>query len=286
MYNQNDKSKALPARASIAGGSRSRWIAALVLIVGVSVSGLWAARTLPDVVLGSIVSGYTEIVVHSRSQDAYVPENWNWHRAAFGYGVTAAAGRSLDLSQAKKEFSDAPKPWLVYYTFLNLPSAFEQSFRQLFAENLIAKKNKWMGQEVYYYNGHGLKAVFAMLYRPPSKALGGKTLGSLYQANAQAYVRANLPMVAALLTGKSPAKAQLAWVESQIKAKQAKGQYVYVPGLLYQARSNLGVEGDDRLFGAIVRRQMDGTLPLLRPLFVQFLRDYDPEMYKQYKGKL
>lgn len=178
---------------------------------------------------------------------------------------------------------------------------FNEKFIQHFGKGLHGKHIVMAAKDYenkpdifFFYSAEGIKAAFNKLYPKPNNTFEKVTYQQLYNLTAKAYTR-DLTRFFAYLMGK-----KTIWLEVSNhflnNAKTNKKFSVheeeeYAFKKLFPTEAsrkqfpNLSEELGAYELGTLLRRQCDGTLPVILSCLKTVLKDYDPEALKLVNGK-
>ena len=150
------------------------------------------------------------------------------------------------------------------------------------------------GTEIPRYDGKVLAAVADKLYLKPTDKLGASTAQAVYDAMFKQTV-ADFVHNIVRIESKLP-KAKLAKLANDYKtaaaAKPSKPEATfYGPDFLgemtrKQLTDSKNPRGDALVLGVLLRRQLDGTWPVVTQLLKRVMADYDPALSKEVGNKL
>jgi hypothetical protein len=177
----------------------------------------------------------------------------------------------------------------------------QDRFKFLFGKDIIAKrfslaaKSPWDGEisEFRFYNSDAIDQAFKKLYKKPSKKFKGLRLQKIYDIALKEYCRDAAAVVAKVKSQDAAfvelAKKYLAGAEKdttfegqnfsaeaarQLKTVEAAGTFTCMHAYMHE-----------RIVGIMLRRQCDGSLPVLLSWFKTILKDYDPDYFKTISAK-
>ncbi|HBX50102.1 MAG: hypothetical protein A2275_01030 [Bacteroidetes bacterium RIFOXYA12_FULL_35_11] len=145
--------------------------------------------------------------------------------------------------------------------------------------------------EFRFYNGEALKAAFNSIYRKPGDSFKGLSMQKIYDVSLKEYMRDLGKVITVVMSNKAEFTAKAA--EYLKKAKTDKtfdGQEYSYPltekwfgAESYKKYSCLPMPS--RIVGVMLRRQCDGSLPVLLNCYKTVIKDYDPSYLKEIQGK-
>jgi len=163
----------------------------------------------------------------------------------------------------------------------------EAGIEKLLGAKLVARVEKTAGpgrRPWRHYDPAILEAAWATLYVKPEGRIAGYAAKLVYDT----VYKESLAKLAARLAAMAQVKG---FIEDNAKAyeKAAKTDPAFdVHGFLAKLSERFGEGSDVESFfiGTVLRRQIDGTLPVLRGALKATLKDYDPDAFKKYGGVL
>jgi hypothetical protein len=177
------------------------------------------------------------------------------------------------------------------YAIINMSSndleILERSFKKIFGVALISKKieintgNKERHPYFIFYNPSGLLAAFDKIYIKPDTIVFKTGAQEVYNKLFKKYLREKTLKIKKILS--HPEKLE------KLSAVYYKKATTTVFNARQYLNSHIGKFGlkrnsmDDRLFGMIVRRKIDKSLPVVIRIINRIIRDYDPEFYNDNK---
>lgn len=203
-------------------------------------------------------------------------------------------------------------PSLIYYSFY-LPldtnaywnaSSFSYNasvrgeFKNLFGEDIlkdqitlpVGKNGDSQHPPVFrFFNGKAFSAAFKILYKKPGDEFQGLVLQKIYDATLKDYDRDAGNAISHILSDKKLFK-QLA--DDYLAKAKTDTSFDGVSFTNKAADTLIGkavysqlkcMDASNRLVGIMLRREIDGTLPILLANFKAILKDYDPEYYTKVK---
>jgi len=164
-------------------------------------------------------------------------------------------------------------------------------FKTLFGQDIVKSRLKlaakdYEGNSIQWiqFNGLGIKAAFDKLYQKPTGKFQGIGLQNLYNFTLKSYVRDVTSIVVKVASNKPAFEA----LSKQYMASALKDPEFYGPTFSEDAAEKLGTNSLDqectdasRVVGTLLRRQCDGSLPVLLLCLKTVLKDYDPEYYNK-----
>ncbi len=199
-------------------------------------------------------------------------------------------------------------PSLIYYAFylpldtnaywnaesFSYSAGVRGEFKNLFGEDILkdqitipyGDRDAMNHLPVFrFFNGKAFSAAFKILYKKPDNKFEGMVLQKIYNATLKDYDRDAGNAISHILSNKKLFK-QIA-DEYLAKAKSDtsfngvsyinKAADTLIGKTLYKQLTCM--DASNRLLGIMLRRQIDGTLPVLLTNFKTVLKDYDPEFY-------
>jgi hypothetical protein len=175
---------------------------------------------------------------------------------------------------------------------------FNKNFTNAFGASLhgktITMANEYDGKKEQFvgFSGNGLLAAFNKLYIKPTDDFEGYKMKTIYKFACKDYVRDLTKLMAHLMTKKT-----LFTQLSNDYLNKAKTTKDFHPQIVLDGYINKLLPGKERekfkdfeetvstnTIGALMRRQMDGSLPTLLNCLKTVLKDYDPEALKFING--
>jgi hypothetical protein len=174
---------------------------------------------------------------------------------------------------------------------------FTDRFKALFGQDILKTKIK-MAQKDYegknlewrHYKAEGLKAAFDKLYQKPTDKFHGYPLQKVYNLTCKEYVRGIANLVVKVFS-KRPEFDKYAkqYMQDALTKPDFEGQEFGNEVSLKLLGSSEGDCIDDyyksRIVGIMLRRQCDGSLPVLLSSLKIMLKDYDPEYFAKVNAK-
>ncbi|MCP4131867.1 MAG: hypothetical protein GY754_12880 [bacterium] len=133
----------------------------------------------------------------------------------------------------------------------------------------------------YYYDKEGIYKAFQKIYVKPGERFNrGFTYGEIYTTVFKKFVRKKVSTIIKIVSKK------------KLLNKKADEYYAAMVGNEFNGRDfainalkDFDLDNDHVLLGFILRRKIDGTLPVIRKIISTVLRDYDGEYFnKSLKG--
>ena len=174
---------------------------------------------------------------------------------------------------------------------------FTSDFKKHFGKNILKERMKmkaidyYRNPEIFFlFNGEAFQAAFDSLYRKPSETFKGLSMQKIYNATLKKYCRETADIIALTLKDKP----QFDTLAANYM-KKAKTDFEF-NGLNYSYKATTKIFGEEyynkyscsmpsRIVSVMLRRQCDGSLPVLLKIFKKILKDYDPEFYTEVKDK-
>ncbi|MES2775921.1 MAG: hypothetical protein V4722_17225 [Bacteroidota bacterium] len=174
-----------------------------------------------------------------------------------------------------------------------------QNFKQAFGKDLMGVPLK-MATKTYdkkpilinQFKSDALKAAFDQLYKKPTEDFDGFALQKIYDIAAKDYFRSCATVIADVMK-KKPMFIQLA-MDYKRQATTVKNFYgpsasgkaeEKLLGKDYTPNADCMKYGADRIVGMMMRRHIDGSLPVLLTCVKTVLKDYDPEFYSTIQSR-
>lgn len=169
--------------------------------------------------------------------------------------------------------------------------------KNLFGQDIIKDKIK-LAQKDYNgktlewinYKAAGVQAVFDKLYVKPDGKMQGYLWQEIYNATAKEYVRDITRVIVKAMANKPQFEnfAKQYLQQAMSKADFNGLEFIYKTGetlltdLKWQSSSGWAMYPDKYIvLGVVLRRQADGSLPVLLKCLKTLLKDYDTEFYNQ-----
>src|SRR5581483_627699 len=202
-------------------------------------------------------------------------------RGGLSYGLIRGAG--LDVVPPQKPESAYRVANLFAMSDPPNVARVDEAFKVLTGSPLIKKRVTKNDRVLVSYDAAGLQSAFDKLYVQPSGNIGGVRASVVYETLFKAFVRREAEATCALL-GK---KGFLAQESKKFVARSLDGKDE-ITTYQYELASKLGgpLAEEPRLIGTLLRRQADGTLPVIIKMMRTVLRDYDPETFKRLDAQL
>ncbi len=198
-------------------------------------------------------------------------------------------------------FAEAVDPINGYFS-----KEFNETFTQTFGKPILGKTitmasfyvdedtKKKVFSEFTFYDKNGVQAAFDKLYVKPTEDFEGYSMKKLYDLTAKEYMR-DFTKLMVYLMNKKPLFIKIS-ADYLAKAKADKNfkPRNVCPGYMKQlfpkeldAKQFTAFQGEiyESTLGSLIRRQCDGTMPVLLNCLKTVLKDYDPEALKLIKGK-
>jgi hypothetical protein len=160
----------------------------------------------------------------------------------------------------------ADKPMVAGYSMLDVDDAkvarVDRAFRARFGVPLVKRRKNGFTE----YDGEGLRTAFRAIYLPPTPRTK-----KLYQP-LRGFVASSAYAAACVLSHRRQ-------MERMARRYAASGEYRPEDFACVDPESFVTV-------GVILRRHLDGTLPVLLESLRTVLRDYDPETFAELDTKL
>ncbi len=171
--------------------------------------------------------------------------------------------------------ADAPNATALEKDVAGRAAAFQAVFgRPLMTTTTITKAGRLLAS----YDPVALAAAFDAVYVAPSESRLGAPMKALYAKTAQAPLARLARDLAALLQKKPKLAAEAKKLEQRAHAKDDGGLDALRASLNVLVDSNDDAARiDPVLVGFVLRRQRDGTLPVVVSSLQRVLQDYDPE---------
>ena len=183
------------------------------------------------------------------------------------------------------------------YSACTYDESFRARYKSLFGQDIIKARIK-MAQKDYennnmewrHYSAVGLQAAFEKLYQAPSGTFHGYSLQKIYDASVKKYVHditmTVVKVMAKRLEFEQYAKQYLQQATTRADFEgQEFGNNVTEKLLGKSAGDCIDAENQTRIVGIMLRRQCDGSLPVLLSSLKTVLKDYDPTLYKAIQTK-
>jgi|GEM_PF-2484872 len=154
------------------------------------------------------------------------------------------------------------------------------AFKGLFGAKL--HKRLWViktlddNQVFVFYNGKALKKAFLQLYRRPHETLMGIRAQKAYDVLLKRYFQRLMKNLAHILRQKAKLKKAVKLYAKNFGTKDFSGSD------FQNDQADKFKTTSYRLLGMVMRRTIDGTLPVLLELLGMLLRDYDLGLYRKY----
>jgi hypothetical protein len=205
----------------------------------------------------------------------------------------------MEKAYATRKCGSSPT-FIAYSFYAGLDTAYTDygadvtnRYKTLFGTDIIKAKVKiaakdWEGKPMYWnhFNGLAIKAAFDKLYQKPSGSYQGIGLQKIYNAAMKDYVRDMTNVIIKVMANKPAFEAT---------AKQYLTKATTDPefdGLSFGGEATEKLIGKftqpcleeyygERVVGTMLRRQCDGSLPVLLTCLKTLLKDYDPEFYNK-----
>jgi hypothetical protein len=175
---------------------------------------------------------------------------------------------------------------------------FEKSFKAIFKKDIRKKPTVKNGFENASFSADAIQTAFNKTYPKPTELVDGFVMQKVYDLSIKQYSRACAYVMADVMKNKTAFMQQV----NTYKAKAATSKWDDGIGFCtIAAEAVLGKDylskranettkkylGDyyDRLVGMMMRRQIDGTLPVILNCIKTVLKDYDPSFYETMKAK-
>jgi hypothetical protein len=173
--------------------------------------------------------------------------------------------------------------------------------KTLFGQDIIKDKIKmaqkdYNGQNMEWinYKAAGVQAIFDKLYVKPEGKIKGYLSQEIYNTVARDYVRDITRVVVKAMTRKPEFENYAKqYLQQAINKADFNGlEFIYATGeklltdLKWQSDSGWAMYPDQYIvLGILLRRQADGSLPVLLKCLKTLLKDYDTEFYNQVSSK-
>jgi hypothetical protein len=181
------------------------------------------------------------------------------------FGFSAAV-----VNGAKALISDHP-----------LEEQLEKSFFATYGVPLVKKRERLANLDEYwiFFNPKALKVLFKKSYLKPNNNFDGYSLQALYDYMLRDFVRKQARLFAEILGQKALFEKLAEDYYTKAKAdKKFNGRDFCI-----EAAKRMG--GDAQTVGTLLRRQVDGTLPVIVNLLKKIIEDYDKELFLELKDK-
>lgn len=170
-------------------------------------------------------------------------------------------------------------------------------FKTLFGQDIIKSRVKmaakdWEGNAITWnhFSGVGVQAAFTKLYQKPTATFKGLTTKKIYDISFKDYVR-DITNIIIKVTANKPvfeAQAKLYFTKATTDPE--------FEGIGFTSTATEAILGTymteclsdyyrERIVGTMLRRQIDGSLPVLLTSLKTLLKDYDPTFYAQVATK-
>ncbi len=166
-------------------------------------------------------------------------------------------------------------------------------FKSLFGQDLIKARIKTAAMdeegnqvEWNHFSGAALQAAFNKLYQQPTGLFQEIGLQKIYDATLKNYVRETTNVIVKVMSNKPAFEAMAkkymikATTDPQFDGIDFSNQATQKL-VAKLSQECLNDYHDYRIVGAMLRRQCDGSLPMLLSCLKTLLKDYDPGFYKQ-----
>lgn len=176
---------------------------------------------------------------------------------------------------------------------------FDESFKTVFGKNVRKPsftKNYRFDQASY--NGAVIQAAFNEVYMKPTETIDGMLLSRVYNISIKEYARACTYVMLDVIKNKTTFLQQTNLYKTKaIAGKLGDGiDFCYkastvILGKDYDTKKanalvKANIEGySDRIVGMMMRRKLDGSLPVVMNCIKTVLKDYDTEFYETVKTK-
>lgn len=166
-------------------------------------------------------------------------------------------------------------------------------FKTLFGQDIIKSQVKmaakdYDGNPVVWpqFNALGINTAFSKLYQKPTGTFQGIGLQKLYNLTMKSYVRDMTNVIVKVMANKPGFEAQARQYMLKATTDPEFDGISFSSEATTKLAANLNQEclGEyypSRVVGIMLRRQCDGSLPMLLSCLKTVLNDYDPGFYKQ-----
>lgn len=174
-----------------------------------------------------------------------------------------------------------------------------ESFKRIYGKNLLKKApTELKNFRNIFYDGTALQEAFNKTYIKPTTNIDGFIMQKVYDISVKEFARVCTKVMIDVLQNKSKFNQQV------IAYKSLKQQHYY-SGINFCYEAGDKILGEDyiakkltpkeascitekssRIVGMMMRRQIDGSLPVILNCIKTVLKDYDPSYYNEVKNKL
>lgn len=177
-------------------------------------------------------------------------------------------------------------------------NGFNQKFKDIFGVNPIAKiipdANKSKEKGLRFFDNKALETIFNKLYAKPTTKIKGTevTYQKIYDISLKEYVADMANTMALILKDKKQfEKMAKDYLNRLQKEKDFNGITVtneyretYFPEMEFKCKNYSATNAVNRLLGIMLRRQIDGTLPIVLNTIKTALKDYDKATFEKHKN--
>jgi hypothetical protein len=206
-----------------------------------------------------------------------------------GYAIDLVKTGALFAAGAFNFATDKTGNFSVW-ELLEQPESNE-TIRKFLGADLVAKRVKEAnGGEFVHYNPKAFEAAFNSFYFKPTETRLGISGQQLYDSVFKKDVADVASEMARILSKKADFEKEAKTFNERL----SKDPEFWGSDFAYAAANRLfpvpegsEAEGvDSRIFGVMLRRHTDGTLPVILKSLKAVLKDYDPETFKKVSSKL
>jgi len=184
-----------------------------------------------------------------------------------------------------------------YYNDEYYTEGFKNTFKKYFGKDILKEQIKFKSVDYYrrantlnVFNADAIQSVFDSLYCKPTKKFKGFSYQKIYDLTLKKFCQESAEVIIEILKDKT----QFEKLAVNYKEAAAENSQFVGTSYTYQATKKIFGEyyyqkypctGASYILGTMMRRQLDGTLPVLLKCFKKILEDYDPVYYKEMKDK-
>lgn len=204
-------------------------------------------------------------------------------RSALSYGILRTGGADVTVPKGwGDKHAGMVRSLFAFHHPANLAS-LEKAFRDQFGKALVKRRSGEGESALISYDVAGLQAAFDALYVKPVQTIGGVPAKLVYDSLFKGFVAQKAEWVAHVLA-KRP---QLAAAARDYVARSAQpGFDGWAVADAFAKTLPPSGRGEVRLVGTLIRRQADGTLPVLVRMLRTILSDYDPQTFQRLDARL
>jgi hypothetical protein len=272
----------------------------LILTVGIALSMFTTSSTYqkPDITIDEVRKNIIALMSSARRQDAYDVNLKLKSLNYFGEEEDRYLKNACNMPSAHLYYQlviafDTKNLFWNHYAFFNKEyPLMQQNFKELFGQDALAQlvpmaqktPDEKDFQKFRFFNGKGLKAAFDKLYKKPQEKFENIcTYQKVYDIALKGVFASATSLIIDVMKNKKDFEAcAKEYLEKAKKDPNFDGQVFTnqcTQKLLGEKEYECGQA--NRIVGMLLRRQCDGTLPVVLSCLKQIVKDYDNDTFKK-----